>query len=539
MSCALKLGIPAVFVALSVLAGVDQCEPLPQQLRAATHLVNLTIFAMDKKGNPVGDLKPEEIEVREDSVPQKLSSFEAPDARLAPALNLETSAATGQEPSEAYKAPTTQARIIVFVVDNSATGFADRQSALAATRQWVETRLEPRDLVALVSLGMGVRIWQTFTTDRALLLSAIKAMEGENVPPAESPRVDRLLQELGRCAINSVRPEMAERCAESVATAFMSEETGVLNQRKAVLSAMIESLAGLPGEKRVVYFGDGFRTNPGRLAEKAYAMYFGDNALLMPRLNLQHDLRQVTSAALHANVTLFTIDAHGLRAVPPGGDTDELFATRSGGAFAKSDFDNELVHGTEDSLSLLAADTGGRWFYGNNDLARFADQAVGGLEGTYYASYVPTNTKFDGHYRKISIRLLRPNIVVQTRAGYFANEVSEIPLEAKVSEPTAQQGRYLVTARVLLDPQALLWNSNGEKRIDQVAVTHTLENLKGEMVSTQVDFVALSAGSPEVQMGWLLSAGHYTCTITVTEVATGNFGTTTFQAAVPAAQSGP
>lgn len=532
-----KAAIRALFVACAALIAVAQ--PSGQRLppvRVESHLVNLTILATDKKGNPVTDLDPEEIEVREDGAAQKLFSFDAAVGRGPQTASEMRLPSTGPERSEASEVRTTRPRYIVFVVDNSATEFADRQRALADTRKWLESHHTCADLVALVSLGMGVKVWQKFTADSDLLLRAIARMEREQVPPAESPRVDRLLQQLAQCASIPERG-IAMRCAEGPPQQFTTEETAMLNERKGVLKAMIRSLAGFPGEKRVVYFGDGFRTNPGILATKAYAIFFGDNSILQSRLNAPDDLRQVTSAALRANVTLFTIDAHGLRATPPGGDASQFSALLARGTFAVSNFENEWVHGTEDSLSVLAADTGGRMFYGNNDLAGFADQAVGSLEGTYYATYVPTNRHFDGHYRKISIRSLRAGVVVHTRAGYFAVEVREIPLEAKVSEPRPQQGRYLVASRVRLATEALTWHGRGEKRNDQVAVTRTVTNSKGELVSTQVDFTGLKPESPQVDVGWLLTPGRYTCTITVTEVDSSNFGTTTFQVVVPVTET--
>ena len=41
--------------------------------------------------------------------------------------------------------------------------------------------------------------------------------------------------------------------------------------------------------------------------------------------------------------------------------------------------------------------------------------------GSYYeAAYVPVSQEFDGKFRKISVKVTRPDVTVQSRSGYFA-----------------------------------------------------------------------------------------------------------------------
>lgn len=48
-----------------------------QHLRVNVDLVQLSIAVTDKKGNYVDGLKPEDFEVKEDKIPQKIATFEA------------------------------------------------------------------------------------------------------------------------------------------------------------------------------------------------------------------------------------------------------------------------------------------------------------------------------------------------------------------------------------------------------------------------------------------------------------------------------
>ena len=45
---------------------------------------------------------------------------------------------------------------------------------------------------------------------------------------------------------------------------------------------------------------------------------------------------------------------------------------------------------------------------------------MGDLRGYYEVAYSPSNREFDGHFRKITLKVSRPGVAVQTRSGYFA-----------------------------------------------------------------------------------------------------------------------
>jgi len=47
-------------------------------------------------------------------------------------------------------------------------------------------------------------------------------------------------------------------------------------------------------------------------------------------------------------------------------------------------------------------------------------RAVGDLRGYYELVYEPTRKEYDGRFRRIELKVRRPNVVVQARSGYFA-----------------------------------------------------------------------------------------------------------------------
>jgi len=97
----------------------------------------------------------------------------------------------------------------------------------------------------------------------------------------------------------------------------------------------------------------------------------------------------------------------------------------SGGLFHKSQKGK-----AEELLRKLAEETGGRAFFPSDlaDLGPITDQIAQDLRTVFAVGYYPTNTKKDGTYRKVDVRMLGPDqkldtkLSARTRAGYTADK---------------------------------------------------------------------------------------------------------------------
>jgi Ca-activated chloride channel family protein len=76
----------------------------------------------------------------------------------------------------------------------------------------------------------------------------------------------------------------------------------------------------------------------------------------------------------------------------------------------------------EFALRQLAKETGGRVFFPNqlSELAKVYDQISDELSSQYTVGYTPRNARRDGAWRRIVIRVSRPQVNVRTKQGYFA-----------------------------------------------------------------------------------------------------------------------
>jgi len=76
-------------------------------------------------------------------------------------------------------------------------------------------------------------------------------------------------------------------------------------------------------------------------------------------------------------------------------------------------------------LGRLAKDTGGFLLENTNDLAGGVARMQQERTTYYLLAYQPTNTKFDGKFRKITVKVKRPKTTVRARPGYVAAQMSQ------------------------------------------------------------------------------------------------------------------
>jgi VWFA-related protein len=371
-------------------------------IRSQTNVVLVDVRVWDKNGKPVTDLKQNDFHIWEDGKPQTISSFSLENVeKLTQATSGGEAPATidlGKLPPGVSPASVLQdRRLLVLFFDLTSMPPDDLMRALKAAREFVRTRVTPADLVAAATYTSSLRIIQNFTNDRDALDKALKGiLVGEQSSGLSAQGA------VGEAGTTNASGE--EVVTQDVSAAFTPDETefNIFNtdEKLAAIESLARMLRDVPGRKSVIHFSSGLeRTGTENEAQ----------------------LRATTDAANRSNVSLYTVDARGLVALPPGGDASSASPTGTAlysGSAASSQISS--LHGGRETLASLASDTGGRTFYDLNDLGT-AFQEVQTENSSYYLlGYSPTDTRSDGRFRRLRVAVERAGVKVQARPGYFA-----------------------------------------------------------------------------------------------------------------------
>jgi hypothetical protein len=194
------------------------------------------------------------------------------------------------------------------------------------------------------------------------------------------------------------------------------------------LLALVKAESLLPGRKTLVFFSPGMRVPP----------------------NLQDVFKTVVSEANRSNVSVYAVDVRGLSGrsdIGASGNAAREAATTSMMQQMKSASDpttaqemqmfdtalDSLTLNAQQTLSDLAEGTGGFLVANANAFGAASDRIAADIRGYYEIRYTPAVVSFDGAFRRIELKVARKDVVVQSRAGYFALPPSDqivLPYEA-------------------------------------------------------------------------------------------------------------
>jgi VWFA-related protein len=374
-------------------AGSQQSAPA---IRATTELVLVNVVVRDKKGNLIRDLKREDFTVLEDGQKQQVSSFDFENIEELALAGQTTPAATGMEgavaPTAGPSAPAQPVldardrRLIMLFFDFSAMEPDQIDRAVDAAKKYVNSKMQPADLIAIVSLSTNMRLDLDFTDNKSKILAALNAYNSDS----------------GQGFDNGTTGS-SEGAAET-GGAFTADDTDFntfsADRKLLALQSLVQSVGKLSQKKSLIYFSNGISQSG---------------------VDNQSALRAATAAAVKANVAIYPIDVRGLQALPAGGEA-QTASLHGQSAYTGASILNDLNSNaaTQETLSTLAADTGGKAFFDSNDFSGVFSQVQKDTSAYYILGYTSSNHLKDGRFRHIKVVLNRPDIKLEYRAGYYA-----------------------------------------------------------------------------------------------------------------------
>ncbi len=128
-------------------------------------------------------------------------------------------------------------------------------------------------------------------------------------------------------------------------------------------------------------------------------------------------MRDAVAAATRSNVAIYGVDPRGLTSL--GDDQIEVQDLPTDNSVGLMSFQNELRL-QQDSLRILSDETGGFAVVNQNDFNTAFDRIVQDNSSYYVLGYYSPNSKRDGKFRKIDVKVNRPGVTVRARRGYAA-----------------------------------------------------------------------------------------------------------------------
>jgi VWFA-related protein len=386
--------------------------PSPPQAPEATprftsgaEVVAVDLVVRDKKGRLVTDLRQDEIEILEDGVPQKITSFRAIPVAAAgagvPGSDAAAAAAPALEPAAAAAA--TPHRVVLIFGRLSSDG---RRLAQSAGDEFARRHTSPQTAVTVVRIDNGLIPVLDRATDPAAVKEAVReatAAIGGGPGRAGGP--------VG--ADSTYAGQQMSRFQGGAGANDLSQSDSV-----ALVNALVTVVDGLKadaGRKTVLLFSEGFAVPPG----------------------YEHVFDDLLSRANRANVSFYGIDVRGLQLATQLGSSGAALANAavlsaqqresgSGGSAATREqmtqddtMQTSMRSDVVDTLGRLSTSTGGFLVTQTNDFGRPLARIAEDIRGYYEASYVPSTPAAPGQFRKIEVRVARKDTRVQSRSGYY------------------------------------------------------------------------------------------------------------------------
>ena len=407
--------VPAVVPQPETPAQATSRTPL---FKASTRLTVEDVTVTDARHMPLHGLTQPDFLIKEDGKPQVIRSFEEygterRSEQPAPPQLAENEFTNAQPPAS------TTSAVNILLLDDVNTGLVNRlarapENVAYAKQQSIKYlgNLPEGTQVAILQMGSELKVLQGFTSDKAVLLAAMKSA---TYKPGEGTYVTRGSDISIACAAANLQSELT---------------VNALNQVAAFLS-------GIKGRKNLIWF------TPGTPWLFEYPAFSRSTCLN----DYTQQLHKAYALLTAAEIAVYPIDPRGLFGNPAQSATFQGNLNPQNFAMQQAAFGGSVA--TEhDSLRDIADPTGGEPFFNRNDLDSALKEAIQTGEDYYSLSYVPPLSNYDGKRHTIEVKVDRPNLHLQYRTGYTSVDPAKPPESpasgATKAEPA--QGRELFAA---------------------------------------------------------------------------------------------
>ena len=406
--------MPVSRVALVVVSGVVCIAAMPQSaqlppasppqaaFKTGVDIVQLDVSVFDKDRRPIKGLTAADFTILENGTPQPVVAVVPVDV---PGPVVATAAWQREAPLDVVSNAGDTRRLMTIVMDDANTGpdKGESRSARQIAGGIVE-QMGPHDLAAVVFTYLGRP--QNWTADRSRLRASIDSF----IPQATSPPG----------LLGAPVPSSAGAPPRSGGILGGAAGSPLRCQLKPG-GCLVETLRNI---------GAVLQTAP---AGRKVVMLISSNGALNVMANSDQigPVQEMFRSLQRANVTVYAFDPRGLTTAPSHQETDDLWS--------------------------IAAATGGSLIANTNTPEVHVPQVFRENASYYLVGFRPTDTT-NNRFRRIEVKMNRPDAQAHTRIGYFLpgaerkadrnNRVPSTPLDAALTAavPSAEQPITLAVA---------------------------------------------------------------------------------------------
>jgi len=397
----------------------------PDVVRVNTTLVQTDAMVFDKQGSFVDGLTREQFVLKVDGRPREISFFERvvagsrnEEAQLAAARG---NTLNGNLPGNTGAIPLDRGRMVFFFIDDMHMSIGSMKYTRQMLDRFIDREMGQNDEAIISSASGQIGFLQQLTDDKRVLKMATGRLvakaylnrDSESPPMTEYQAmlieghdddvftffVDELIRR------NPGYPRgAAEEAVHARASQIVQRSIFVTTNTLASLKALVSTSATLPGRKLVFFVSDGF---------------FLDTR----NADSYERLRQITSAAAAAGVVIYSIDSRGLTAGMTDVSTEGTFDPS--GRLQRST--GGEIGASQNGLSALAADTGGRALFNSNALSKAVTTGLKETSNYYLLAWRPeSDEQRTQKPPRIEVSVNgRPELVVRFRRGFGEVSTSE------------------------------------------------------------------------------------------------------------------
>ena len=442
--------VATLVLAAAFLAGSANAQQSKQEsevtIRTGVQEVVLDLAVRDKKGRPVRNLRPEDVEILEDGVKQQIRSIRFVSGKES--VQQQTGVQATAAKSFAKANPLPAMNLICLVLHDMDTDPNRRKFVVDALQQFLKGPLPPDTWIGAFHLGTKLTAAHPFTKNPSELLplaSNVFAGPGidfslaANAVLTASPNMASIEVAFngnpaagGSVSVNQriTGGELSKRAITGAQVGTGEGESrrrgDMVSQRRSFggISAMqtldqldeiLEMFGTLPGRKTVLLLSSGMIT-PGE----------------------PDWLQKIVDKAVAAGITFYALDVNGLTENSnslassnqlqhaAGLSASQRGANASVGEMAERSRQGDYIHDavrttdTQATLREISEATGGFLIANTNDLKKPYQRIIEDMETHFEAIYRPASDKYDGRLRSIEVKLAKPDLTVNSRTGYYA-----------------------------------------------------------------------------------------------------------------------